>query len=319
MSGGIDPGCVRLRLTVRDGRVDAVEVGSERPQVARMLRGRPAEAAVRLVPLLFALCGKAQGRAAEMALAAARGVAVPPRLDPAIAAEAMREHLWRWLLDLPPLVGLPPLKDEFAAAVVWLARDERAPIAALLDDERIAALAHRLDALPEGEEGAARLLPALDADASRKAWPHLDAAFCVQPDWLGEAAETGALARRGGGSGGACAQRWRARLAELQDWAGGAAKVGAGGTASSTTVAPGTGRSLVETARGLLMHEIVLDGDTVADYFIVAPTEWNFHPRGPLPRWLLGRDASDREALGSLVARCVAALDPCVRWELDWL
>ncbi len=35
--------------------------------------------------------------------------------------------------------------------------------------------------------------------------------------------------------------------------------------------------------------------------------------------WLLGRDASQREALRRLVARCVAALDPCVRWELDGL
>ncbi|MBI5899092.1 MAG: nickel-dependent hydrogenase large subunit [Rhodocyclales bacterium] len=319
MNGGIDPGCVRLRMTVREGRVDSVEVGSERPQVGRMLCGRAADAAVRLVPLLFALCGRAQGRAAELALAAARGDEVAAHIDPAVAAEVMREHLWRWLLDLPPLLDQPPLKDEFAAAVGWLARDERQPIAALLDDGRIAALVRRLDALPDCGEVAPTFLPAIDAEASRKAWPRLDAAFCVQPTWLGGAAETGALARRGGAAGGVCAQRWQARLAELRDWAEGRTKVGAGGTASSTAVAPGAGRALVETARGLLMHEIVLDGDTVADYFIVAPTEWNFHPRGPLPRWLLGRDASDREALRSLVARCVAALDPCVRWELEWL
>ena len=312
-------GHLDIHLEIRDGRVAAVRMANHRPQADRLLCGRRADEIVRLVPALFALCGHAQGKAARLALAGARGTGTPRHLDATVLAEALREHLWRLLLDLPPLLGLPPLKDEFAAAVAWLARDERAPIAALLDDERIAALAQRLDGLPDGEDAAARFLPPLDADASRKAWPRLDAAFCVQPDWLGEAAETGALARRGGAAGGACAQRWRARLAELHDWAGGAAKVGAGGTASSTSVAPGSGRALVETARGLLMHEIVLDGDSVADYFIVAPTEWNFHPRGPLPRWLLGRDASDREALGSLVARCVAALDPCVRWELDWL
>ncbi len=317
MSGGIDPGCVRIRLAVHDGRVDAVEVRSERPQVARMLCGRPADAAVRLVPLLFALCGKAQGRAAELALAAARGAAVTAQLDPAIAAEAMREHLWRWLLDLPPLLGLPPLKEEFASAVASLARDERQSIAALLVGEAILAIEHRLDALPDCEAAASCCLPAMDAAASRNAWPRLDAAFCLNPTWRGEAAETGALARRGGGTGKAGTQRWQARLAELRDWAAGTAKVGAGGTASSITLVPGTGRALVEKARGLLMHEISLDGDRVADYLIVAPTEWNFHPRGPLPRWLLGHDASDREALRSLVARCVAALDPCVRWELE--
>jgi Ni,Fe-hydrogenase I large subunit len=82
---------------------------------------------------------------------------------------------------------------------------------------------------------------------------------------------------------------------------------------------PGRGRALVETARGLLMHEIVLDGDRIADYSIVAPTEWNFHPQGPLAGWLMGRDAGDREALGKFAAHSVAALDPCVRWELQWI
>jgi hypothetical protein len=266
---------------------------------------------------MFALCGKAQGRAAELALAAARGQAMAAALDPDIAAEAMREHLWRWLLDLPPLLDMAPLKEEFTAAIGWLARDQREPIAGLLDDPRMGELEARLDQLGDCDEVAVALLPPMVADASLAAWPRLDADFCRQPRWRGQAAETGALARRGGATGGACARRWRARLAELRDWATGTASVGAAGTASSTQLAPGIGRALVETARGLLMHEIVLDGDTVAEYFIVAPTEWNFHPQGPLPGWLLGRDASQREALLGLIARCVAALDPCVRWELD--
>ena len=113
--------------------------------------------------------------------------------------------------------------------------------------------------------------------------------------------------------------RWLARLDELQDWAAGRTKVGAGGTASAATAEAGRGRAMVETSRGMLMHEIVLDGERIADYFIVAPTEWNFHPDGPLPAWLIGRDATDREATRTFVARAVAALDPCVRWELEWL
>lgn len=319
MSSGIDPGCVRIRLTLQDQRVSAVALASERPQLARALCGRPADASVRVVPLVFALCAHAQGRAAELALAAARGQTMAAALDPSIAAEAMREHLWRWLLDLPPLLDMAPLKEEFTAAIACLARDQREPIAKLLDDPRIGELESRLDQLADCDEAAVSLLPPLVADASLAIWPRLDANFCLQPQWRGQAAETGALARRGGATGGACARRWRARLAELRDWATGMARVGAGGTSSSARLAPGIGRALVETARGLLMHEIVLDGDTVAEYFIVAPTEWNFHPQGPLVGWLLGRDASQREALRRLVARCVAALDPCVRWELDGL
>ena len=67
------------------------------------------------------------------------------------------------------------------------------------------------------------------------------------------------------------------------------------------------------------MHEIALDGECIGDYFIVAPTEWNFHPQGPLAGWFMGRDAHDRQAVEEFAARAVAALDPCVRWELEWL
>lgn len=319
MSGGIDPGCLRLGLVTAGGRVGAVEIAADRPQPSLALRGRQANEAVRLVPLLFALCGKAQGRAAELALAAARGHVTPPSVDPAVAAEAMREHLWRWLLDLPPLLGVDPLKSEFAAALGWVAREQRDRLAELLADPRIEALTRRLEAIAFAAATAAPSLPPLDAVQSLQCWPRLDAAFARRPHWQGAAAETGALARRRGDTGPALAARWKARLAEVEDWAGERAKVGAGGTASALPVAPGVGRALVETARGLLMHEIALDGERIADYVIVAPTEWNFHPQGTLAGWLAGADAADRAALRARVALAVATLDPCVRWELAWL
>lgn len=322
MSAAIDPGCVRLRLAVADGRIGAVDVASERPAVAPALRGRQADEAVRLVPLLFALCGKAQGRAAALALAAARGEQCPLHVDAAIEAEVMREHLWRWLLDLPPLLGAAALREEFVAAAGWVASGRRSQLAALLDGPQIAALCQRLLDAEDVSAAAPDCLPSMDAQASLAPWPQFDAGFCRQPHWQGAAAETGALARQQGRTavrGKAFAARWLARLAELRDWASGSAKVGAGGTASAVQVAPGRGRALVETARGLLMHEIALDGERIADYFIVAPTEWNFHPRGPLAGWLSGRNAADRAAANGFVARAVAALDPCVRWELEWL
>lgn len=320
MNGGIDPGCVRLRLAVEDGRVGSVSVASERPLVAEALRGRPADAAVKLVPLLFAVCGKAQGRAAELALAAARGRECATHLDPAIQAEAMREHLWRWLLDLPPLLGEVADPAEFARLARDIASGQRDAVADFLDGERIATLRRRLAEMEDAVPSPACLLPWLDAASSLRPWPQLDAGFCARPQWQGRAAETGAIARRPDvAAGSAFAARWRARLEELRDWAAGREKVGAGGTASAVQAGPGRGRALVETARGLLMHEIALDGERIADYFIVAPTEWNFHPQGPVAGWLAGRDASNREELQAFVARAVAALDPCVRWELEWL
>ncbi|MBI5793376.1 MAG: nickel-dependent hydrogenase large subunit [Rhodocyclales bacterium] len=322
MNAGIDPGRVRLKLRCAHGRVAAVEVSSERPAVAQALRGRPGDEAVRLVPLLFALCGKAQGRAAQLALAAARGVECQAHVDAAIEHEVLREHLWRWLLDLPPLLGAAAMKSEFIEAVRWLAGGHRAELAAFLAGPRLEELGWRLREIEDAGNAGSQLLPVIDAGSSLAHIASLDAGFCRLPHWQGEPAETGALARRGRGDGvaaGALATRWLARLAELREWTVGSAKVGAGGTASAVPVAAGRGRALVETARGLLMHEIVLDGERVADYFIVAPTEWNFHPQGPLAGWLHGRDAGDRDALAGFAARAVAALDPCVRWEMEWL
>ncbi len=322
MTAGIDPGCIRLRLHIDHGRVAEASVASERPAVALALRGRPADAAVRLVPLLFALCGKAQGRAATLALEAARGTEHPAHLDPAIRQEALREHLWRWLLDLPPLLGEAAMRDEFVAATRWLAGGQRDELGALLAGSRVEALRRRLLEVEDASDVERHLLPALDARTSLAAWPRLDADFCRLPHWQGAAAETGAIARQRGRAGvpaRAFSARWLARLEELRDWAAGAEEVGAGGTASAAQLTPGIGRALVETARGLLMHEIALDDHRIADYSIVAPTEWNFHPRGPLTGWLAGREASDRNAVQAFAARAVAALDPCVRWELGWL
>ena len=320
MSGGIDPGCVRLRLSSAGGRIGAVSVISERPAVAQALRGRPADDAVRLVPLLFALCGKAQGRAAELALAAARGRECVAHLDPEIQAEAMREHLWRWLLDLPLLLGEAADQAEFARLARGIAAGKRDGVADFLDGGRIASLCRRLKEMEDPVAPPNGLLPPLDAAASLTPWPQLDAGFCARPRWQGRAAETGAIARRQNvAAAGAFAARWLARLEELRDWAAGSEKVGAGGTASAVQAAAGRGRALVDTARGLQMHEIVLDGDRIADYFIVAPTEWNFHPQGRLAGWLMGRDTGNREELEAFAARAVAALDPCVRWELEWL
>lgn len=319
---GFDPGCVRLRLGSDNGRVSQVSVASERPAIAERLRGRSADEAVRLVPLLFALCGKAQGHAATLALEAARGAQRAPYLDPVVQREALREHLWRWLLDLPMLLGDAAMQPEFVAAVGWIANGQRAELGLLLAGSRIEALSRRLGELEDVPDPRPRFLPMLDAPATLACWPRLDAAFCRLPHWQGAAAETGAMARRQGRAGmpgSAFAARWLARLEELRDWAAGIEGVGAGGTASSAGSEAGIGRSVVETARGVLIHEIVLDGDRIADYFIVAPTEWNFHPQGRLAGWLMGRDATDREAMSAFAARAVAALDPCVRWELEWL
>ncbi|MBC7907396.1 MAG: nickel-dependent hydrogenase large subunit [Rhodospirillaceae bacterium] len=78
----------------------------------------------------------------------------------------------------------------------------------------------------------------------------------------------------------------------------------------SACVADGVGLGLVEAARGLLAHRVEVDGGKVKRYQILAPTEWNFHPEGPLVRGLKGAAAGqDLERRATLL---VHALDPCV-------
>ena len=40
----------------------------------------------------------------------------------------------------------------------------------------------------------------------------------------------------------------------------------------------------VETARGPLLHFARVRDGRIEDYHVLAPTEWNFHPRGLLAR-----------------------------------
>lgn len=318
MNTAFDAGRVGIRLDVSGGCVASVTIASERPQASAILHGKPADEAVRLVPLLFSLCSGAQGKAATLALAAARGESVEPHSDAAVQTESLREHLWRLLLDLPPLLGLRPRRDLFLAGVQAVAAGDCTALQAVLAQPFLDELLHALEYIDQPRRDDRGFLPSLTASQSLAAWPRLTATFAALPEWRGAPAETGAVSRVDEEStmAGAYAARWCARLRELHDWACGCVQLRAAGAASAAAVAPGIGRALIVTARGLLMHEIALDGARIADYVIVAPTEWNFHPRGRLADWLRNAPAADTLTLHPWVAGAVAALDPCVRWEL---
>jgi uptake hydrogenase large subunit len=160
-------------------------------------------------------------------------------------------------------------------------------------------------------------------------------AFCGQPEWQGGAAETGTIARmqshamlaawvvqRGRGVG----ARVLARLLELAEIPqrlrfGGNAVVKAQGLGDNV------GMSAIETSRGLLIHvvrlvanevanEVTNEGNNkVADYRIVAPTEWNFHPAGSLHD-ALAEVAPGDDVLARAQAIC-QSLDPCVAFAIE--
>ncbi|MEJ2480951.1 MAG: nickel-dependent hydrogenase large subunit [Acidihalobacter sp.] len=81
--------------------------------------------------------------------------------------------------------------------------------------------------------------------------------------------------------------------------------------------ATGEGIGMVDVARGKLMHRIELSQGRVRDYRIVAPTEWNFHPRGVTAQ-ALGQLPFRSEAPCAAQARALSCvIDPCVAYDLD--
>jgi len=76
------------------------------------------------------------------------------------------------------------------------------------------------------------------------------------------------------------------------------------------------GYGWVETARGLLIHVLRLDRDRIATYRILAPTEWNFHPQGPLVNELMQYRIADDAEWERQARLAVLALDPCVGYKV---
>lgn len=216
-------------------RIVGVSILSSRPLFAtRVLENQPVEEALKRLPLLFSVCGRAQTIAAVAACDAARGLrageAVQQERERALAGECLQEYGWRLLIDLPMLLGEPSRPGELA--------DLRRRIAAADDAFKwrsVATAAEELleravfDMSPEAwlklrpaalekwlEKGGApapRMLARLrrlrlGGEFGLLPWleeAHLpglaaaidaDADFVARPTWHGRPAETGALARQ---------------------------------------------------------------------------------------------------------------------------
>ena len=187
-------------------------------------------------------------------------------------------------------------------------------------------------ALPQSAEGASvtcPLLPGLRelADVAVLALARQvldDPGIEARPLWHGQPAETGACARlrdtpllaawlatHGRGVG----ARMLARLIELASIPARLRTADTGDLLRAWRIAPDTGVAGVETSRGLLLHVVRLEAGKIADYRIVAPTEWNFHPAGPLWEALAGLPATgDLAARARLLAQ---SLDPCVDYRVE--
>lgn len=375
----------RLDITLRSSP-DEVLIRSSRPvHAARVFEGRTIEDTLRLLPLLFNVCGQSQAaaavRAVESALGAPPAAAVERARDRLVALETLREHLWRVLLDWPrlcgdaqanphiaPLMGLvqasrrtidpdghlctrPGLRQITATASetndnerqlrtsvaeqvfggdpeAWLGNDTGG-----LQDwlQRVDTPATRLLRQVQQNDWntighcALRALPGLDGSELLRRLDSDDAdGFVAAPQWPGGPFETGSAARQADQAlicalrddyGDGLLLRLVARLVEIARLL--SPDVGPGSDSGGLGQANGGGLSQLEAARGRLCHRVVLDGERIAHYRILAPTEWNFAPAGPAMRALRGVSRDDPLAMRAQAELLIHAIDPCVGYRLE--
>jgi hypothetical protein len=154
--------------------------------------------------------------------------------------------------------------------------------------------------------------------------------FCGQPDHHGEIRQTGALARLADTPllrelqaeyGYGLTTQLAARLLEVPTLLGDIREqiLALAPEEPPTPRAIGTGSALgsVDTARGRLFHWVEVRDGRIARYRTLAPTEWNFHPRGPLTRGLADAPAKDLAMTRRAIDLLVTAIDPCVGIQIE--
>ncbi|MBL1321472.1 MAG: nickel-dependent hydrogenase large subunit [Methylophaga sp.] len=77
------------------------------------------------------------------------------------------------------------------------------------------------------------------------------------------------------------------------------------------------GLANTDAARGRLTHYVSLDGDCIDTFYILAPTEWNFHPRGVAANSLNNLSYNDLNTLKIQADLLIHAIDPCVGYQLQ--
>jgi uptake hydrogenase large subunit len=248
--------------------------------------------------------------------------------------------------DAPTTAGRSALAARLAEDLSALADELAATLPAALTSALDPPL---LDSTPQARRDApvaragflTALLPALDALACARRLA-LDEAFAAAPQLDGLCRETGALARHHADAavaaalaqGRRLAARILARIADLRESA-----LALAGESRSTTrarselalpapspapridacsPAPGVGLARVDSARGLLIHQVRLaakpagEPACIADYHIIAPTEWNFHPQGVFVREALATPPMSAAHRQRRLRALALALDPCV-------
>lgn len=335
-------GSVRLRVAAGLPAID-----SPRALLAtRLAPGRPVAAWPALVGRLFTLCASAHQLCAERAITAACGDRSPatPLQGERLRQATLRDQLRRLVHDWPRLLPRQPAHDpqhtarQFHAwqaddwlgepAPRWLQRHAEDPhdgIAAWLRGPSttgpLAALLRpllplRLHTLAVPD--AALRLHTADLPALATAMTTIPG-FCLQPQWQGRPHGTGPWSRRADAPTPATA--WHLLLSRVVDTLRLAAPEGARRLwHGARPLGDGEGIAWCEMARGLLVHHVRLTPDRqhLASSHVLAPTEWNCHPHGPLAQALAALDPClPVQDLRDTAHALAVAFDPCVDFALQ--
>jgi coenzyme F420-reducing hydrogenase alpha subunit len=341
---------IAITLDLAEGRVARVGiVPRPLPPIGALVSGRAAADMLKLVPMLFTLCAAAHGVAAQTAVDAARGIDATPAERRKRAAAVLSERLVEQLRSVVTGLGLLEQGPVAAAMRELISASAIFALAANAGvKERLSAIARIELALDQigitrlnvtDKNAAVRFSPSGTSYLSFRDDLEViarltrdGARYASAPDIDGAIPETGSRARlcaeaaidgEPGERADTAAARLQARLDEivrmprsLRAFAAGADDLSLA-EVTGYCLGAGRGAAAVETARGRLYHHVELDCDgRVRRFQCLAPTEWNFHPRGPLARMLHGAAVPSDDGGRRAVERLIAAFDPCVGYQM---
>ncbi len=166
-------------------------------------------------------------------------------------------------------------------------------------------------------------MPRLDVQTLDQLITDVNQNFAAEPLWQNRPLETTTLSRNQGSPliqsltkscGNGLLTRWIARLVDLAQIPQHLRQIMESNEQALVSCEHGIAQ--VEAARGRLIHRVRLEGETISEYQIVAPTEWNFHPRGVVSRCLASLRARSSEQLEQLCRLLISSIDPCVGYQL---
>ncbi|MEF3365170.1 nickel-dependent hydrogenase large subunit [Methylocystis sp. 9N] len=346
---------IGVEVTRIEDRVEAANITPRRQvDATRLLHGKAANDAPRLIGSVFTLCAASQRIASEAAVAAAQSLhlsdALRRRWRRMLYAERVAEHLRASLLDWPGekndprrLAHLPALRQALTIARAAEKEEDNSFHIALKEAASRFGAPSGLDGAPRAWLGElwrdvlknghiapyrerADFLALGDAETVHCALRNADAEFLSRPNLPGRIVETGAFARqfaRLSHNIGLMAARLQARLYDiayaLDALACREPMAGEEDLVVARSSRPGEGFAMVDSPRGFLFHRIEIDASgAVTTYDILAPTEWNFHPAGPFVQALAAAQLNVADPR-RIVATLAALFDPCASCDIRLL